>query len=97
MLGHDQYDDFWSFHGGFGTILALGMIVLFILGFAARLGRPAVWWPFALALAGVVEVFLAGLGRGYPDLGFLHPVNALVVFALSGLIAHSAWRKSSQT
>jgi hypothetical protein len=67
------------------------MIVLLVLGLAARLGRPAIWWPLALAVAGVVQIFLAGLGTSVPGIGFLHPVNALLIFTLSGLIVHRTW------
>jgi hypothetical protein len=93
-LGHKAFDHAWSFHGIFGTILVGAMIILLLLGVAARLSRPALMWPLALAVAGVVQIFLAGLGTSVPALGFLHPVNALAIFALSGLIAHRAWRPS---
>ena len=92
-LGHKAFDHAWSFHGAFGTILVLAMIILLLLGLAGRLGRPAIWWPLGLAVAGVVQIFLAGLGTSVPALGVLHPLNALAIFALSGLIAHRAWRK----
>jgi hypothetical protein len=91
VLDHNKFDDFWSPHGAFGTLLVLGMIVLLVLGLAARLGRPAIWWPLALAVAGVVQIFLAGLGTSVPGIGFLHPVNALLIFTLSGLIVHRTW------
>jgi hypothetical protein len=92
-LNHKAFDHAWTFHGAFGTILVLAMIVLLLLGLAGRLGRPAIWWPLALAVAGVVQFLLAGLGRSVPALGFLHPLMAVAIFALSGMIAHRAWRK----
>ena len=45
-----------------------------------RIRRPR---PAGLGYLVVFEV---------PAIGFFHPVNALLIFALSGLIAHQAWR-----
>jgi hypothetical protein len=95
VMDHKMFDHAWNFHGIFGTILIIAMILLLLLGLAARLGRPAIWWPLALAVAGVLQMFLAALGTSVPGLGFLHPLNALAIFALSGLIAHRAWRASA--
>jgi len=91
-LDHKHFDHAWNFHGIFGTILVAAMIVLLLLSFGARIGQPAIYLPLALAVAGVVQIFLAALGTSVPALGLLHPVNALVIFSLSGLIAHRAWR-----
>jgi hypothetical protein len=91
-LGHKAFDDAWNFHAIFGTIVVGAMIVLLLLGVAAQIGRPALYRPLALAVAGVVQIFLGTLGTSVPALGFLHPLDALAIFALSGLIAHRAWR-----
>jgi hypothetical protein len=92
-LGHEGYEHGWDFHSGFGLLAIIGMLILLALALLARLGRPRIWLPLALAVAGVVEILLAELGRAVPGLGFLHPLNALVIFMLSGLIVHGAWRK----
>lgn len=94
VMTHSQFDHGWNFHGIFGTILVAAMIVLLLLSAFARVGKPAIYFPLALAVAGVVQIFLAALGTSVPALGFLHPINALAIFALSGLIAHRAWRRS---
>ena len=92
FMTHKQWDHGFSFHGGFGTILVIAMILLLVFGLLARLGRPAIWWPLALAVLGVIQILLAGLGTSSPAFGVLHPINAVVLFAISGLIAHKAWR-----
>jgi 4-hydroxybenzoate polyprenyltransferase len=92
-LSHKAFEHGWNFHTGFGYVVIGGMIVLLILGLLARLGKPLIWWPLGLAIAGVLQVVWAAVGRAVPGLGFLHVVNALVIFALSGLIAHRSWRK----
>lgn len=92
VLAHSGWDHGWNFHGFFGTVLIGAMILLLLFGLAARLGRPRIYWPLALAVAGIIQLFLAALGTSVPALGFLHPINALVIFVLSGLIAHRVWR-----
>ena len=41
----------------------------------------------------VLQVFLAWFGFESPYLGFFHPVNALVLFSLSGWIAWDEWQR----
>ena len=91
-LGHEAFDHAWRFHTNFGYIVVYATVVLFLLGLLARIGRPRIWWALALAVAGIVQMFLAYLGEDHAKAGFLHPLDALVIFALSGLIAHRAWR-----
>jgi hypothetical protein len=90
-LDHEGFEHGWDFHAGFGYIVVLGILLLLVVGLIARLGRPRIWWPLALAVAGVLQVILAWIAIDTPGLGFLHPINALAIFALSGLIAHRTW------
>jgi hypothetical protein len=92
-LTHEGFEHGWDFHSGFGYIVVGAMIVLLLIGLAAKLGRPRIYLPVALAIAGVVQVLLARLGESVPGLGFLHPLDALVIFAMSGAAAHVAWRR----
>jgi len=93
-LGHAAFDHAWRFHTGFGYIVVYATVILFLLGLLARIGRPRIWWALALAIAGVVQMFLAYLAEDHAKAGFLHPLDALVIFTLSGLIAHRAWRSA---
>ena len=94
-LGHEPFEHAWRFHVDFGYIVVYATVILFLLGLIARIGRPRIWWALALGIAGVVEMFLAYLGEDHAKAGFLHPLDALVIFVLSGLIAHDVWRKSA--
>ena len=91
-LTHEGFDHGWNFHTGFGYIVVIATIVLLVVGLAAKLGKPRIYLPTALAIAGIIQILLAWLGESVPGLGFLHPINALVIFALSGAAAHMAWR-----
>ncbi len=90
-LGRETFQDFWDLHATLGVIVALVAIALFGIAFAGRM-RDVSRLCFWLAAATAVQVFLAGLAVRVPSVGFLHAVNALVIFALSGYLALRAWR-----
>jgi hypothetical protein len=91
-LAHEAWDHAWRFHVGFGYIVVYATVLAFLLALLGRIGRPQIWWALALGVSGVVQMFLAYLGEDHAKAGFLHPLNALVLFTLSGLIAHRQWR-----
>jgi hypothetical protein len=91
-LGHKAFDHAWRFHTGFGYIVVYGTVLAFLLALLARVGRPRIWFALALAVAGVVQMFLAYLGEDHAKAGFLHPLNALVILGLAGSIAYRTWR-----
>jgi hypothetical protein len=93
-LGHEAFDHAWRFHVGWGYIVVYATVVLFLLGLIARIGRPRIWFALGLAVAGIVQMFLAYLGEDHPNAGFLHPLNAFVILGLAGQIAAHAWRES---
>jgi hypothetical protein len=68
-----------------------------LLLIAALAAKDKTWRKQAGALfvLMILQVVFAGLGSSVWALGFLHPINALAIFALSGMIAHSAWRSTS--
>ena len=91
-LPHEAWDHAWRFHVDFGYIVVYGTVLAFLLALLGRIGRPRIWWALALGLSGVVQMFLAYLGEDHAKAGFLHPLNALVILALAGAIAHRTWR-----
>ncbi|HET7387851.1 MAG TPA: hypothetical protein VFJ19_14430 [Nocardioidaceae bacterium] len=69
-------------HGMNGQFLIpLVAIVLLIVSFFAKVPGGAKWAAFIL-LDVVVQVLLAFVSFGAPQLGFLHGLNALILFAL---------------
>jgi hypothetical protein len=80
-------------HRGLGFILSdLGAILLLILALLA--------WPqprkllgawILLAVLAFVQGILATVGFKHWGVGMFHPVNALILLALSGRLAHYAW------
>jgi hypothetical protein len=78
-------------HAVLGTILLVVLLALVILAFAGKLGPTAVKFSVGLLVAGILQTFLADLGRSVPVLGFLHVLNGLAIYAAAGLLAHRSW------
>jgi hypothetical protein len=94
-LGEKSFSSWFGPHVALGYILFLASIVLLILAAVGARHRLKI---SALAVAlFVVQVLLAWLGGGVPALGFLHPLNALVILAVVGRLAHDEWRGARRT
>lgn len=81
----------WPAHAMFGMILSLGPIVLLALAFAARLGARAIWLTALLLALVVVQSMLPSLPVEF--LAALHPVNAVIIFALACLLTLRVWER----
>ena len=88
-----------TFGNGFGahiilgySLLLLGLIFL-LIGIAAGVGKWRLGRHGVLFLLLVLQLFLAWFGFESPYIGFFHPVNALVLFSLSGWIAWDEWQR----
>jgi hypothetical protein len=93
-VDEDRFEDLFGLHIGFGYIVVLSGLILLLIGLAAGIGRWRLGRHGLLALLLVLQVILAWIGGSTPELGFLHPLNALLIFSVSGWIAWSEWRRS---
>jgi hypothetical protein len=91
-LSKKTWEDGWDLHTGFGYLVFLGGVVLFLLALATRPGRRGVLWNLAVPLLLAVQIVLAWIGESAGALGFLHPINAFIVLGLVGSLAGRAWR-----
>jgi hypothetical protein len=76
------------------TVVGLSLIVFLLIGVIAGIGKWRLGRHGLLFGLFVLQVVLAGVGEGTPVIGFFHPVNALVIFAVSGATAYSTWQAS---
>jgi hypothetical protein len=85
-------------HRGLGFILSdLGAILLLILALLAwPRPRTMLWRWILLAVLAFVQSILATVGFKHWGVGMFHPVNALLLFGLSGYLTHYAWRRGKQ-
>jgi hypothetical protein len=77
-----------SLHIDIGWAVHLLPIPLLLLAWPARPGRTTVWLTVALLVAVAPQPFLPALRGDLPWVAALHPVNALLIFGLSVLVAH---------
>ena len=94
-VDEDRFEELFGLHVGFGYLVILAGLIFLAIGVAAGLGRWRLGRHGLLALLLVVQLFLAWLGFGVPYVfGFLHPLNAVVIFILAGWIAWNEWKSS---
>ena len=91
FVTHKQFEDGWGLHMGFGYLVVLGALVLLVLALIARPGRPLVLLTLGLAVLGIVQVLLAWFGSSVAAIGALHPINAVLIAGLTGLLVHRTW------
>jgi len=92
----DSYESWFGPHVAFGYLLALSVIVYALFSLATRERRLMKIGGIAAALF-VVQVFLAYLAYGVSALGWLHPLNALLILGFTGRNAYEAWQERRAT
>jgi len=76
-------------HAMFGYSMIIGAIILLVLTFAARLSRRTKLLAAGVLFLTALQPVLALIRSPIPVLAALHPVNALIIFALAARIAAS--------
>jgi hypothetical protein len=95
IVNKDRFEDGFGIHAAVGYLVVLSGIILLVIALAPSDRRARARKPGLLVGLLVLQVVLAWFGWVVPVIGFFHPVNALAIFALSGMIAHAAWRGES--
>lgn len=91
-ITNDQVDHGFGPHSAFGYLVILLGIILVPLAFGARVDRTRKQWSVVIAVLLIIQFFLAVLGWTWSPLGFLHPLNALAIAAVTGMLARIEWR-----
>jgi hypothetical protein len=92
VVSHKAVDHYFSPHGALGTIIIGAALLLVVFGAIAKVGSGRLKLAGLLLGLTIVQLLLAALGGWKGALGFFHPINALFIFAVAGMIAHSEWR-----
>ena len=80
-------------HVALGYIIVLVMLVLLIVALAGRLGKRAIVLSSVIVLLGVLQAILGMASESTPAIGSLHTINALAIFATSGVLVHRSWAR----
>jgi hypothetical protein len=91
-LAEDVFHDGFAAHLALGYLILLAGLVFLVIGLVAGIGRWRLGMHGTLFGLLVLQVLLAWFGFESPVIGFLHPVNALVLFTLSGWVGWNEWR-----
>jgi Family of unknown function (DUF6220) len=95
VVNDDKFNHGFGLHTALGYLIFLGTIVLLILALISRVGRRRVLQSLGLVGLLMLQIVLAWISYNVPAIGFFHPVNALVIFALTGFLASTEWRMRS--
>lgn len=85
----------FSAHIGFGYTIGFIALLVVVTALVARADRQAIGITVGLLLLYIVQTILPNLKGSMPFVAALHPVNAMVLFALSIWYARRAWRAAS--
>ncbi|RPH35316.1 MAG: hypothetical protein EHM90_04505 [Chloroflexi bacterium] len=62
-------------------------VLILIAAAVGRVGRPTLLWVGALVAVTLIQPLLPAIGRDSPVVAALHPVLALVMFAITARLA----------
>jgi len=80
-------------HIGFGySIVGLAALAVLVTAVAARAGRRDIGTSFGLLVLYVIQTVLPQFRASVPSIAALHPLNAMILFALAIWYARRAWR-----
>ena len=91
-IDEDVFFDGFGLHAGWGyLVIPLGLLFM-VIGIIAGIGKWRLGRHGLLFLLLFIQLWLAWIGFEVPfPVGFLHPVNAFVIAALSGWIVWDEW------
>lgn len=88
---HKAVESAFGPHIALGYLIVLIMILLLVVAAAARLDSTSVRLSGVLLVLGILQAVLGSASESAPGIGPLHTINALAIYAVSGLLAHKAW------
>lgn len=83
----------FSTHAGFGYLIGLFALILVLAAVIAGAGRTRVLQALGLLGLYIIQTILPNLDPGFSIGAALHPVNAMLMFSLSGWYLWQLWRE----
>lgn len=91
IVTSDQVDHGFGPHQ-FGYIVILLGLLLVPIAFAAKVDGMRKRMSIVIAVLLILQFVFAILGWAWAPLGFLHPLNAIAIAAVTGMLARIEWR-----
>jgi len=93
-IDDDTFMDGFGLHAGFGYLVILLGLIFMIIGIVAGIGKWRLGRHGLLFLLLFIQLWLAWIGFEVPfPVGFLHPINAMLILALSSWISWDEWQR----
>jgi hypothetical protein len=93
LADDEAFYDSFNLHAALGTLLVLASLLLFLLSLAARVGKRRILHSLGIFVLVVIQMILGWSGQELPEvLGFLHPINALIILGAIASLAMQEWR-----
>ena len=83
-------------HGIVGTVILAVMVLLVLVAAIPKLRAEWLKWSVGLLVLGVIQMILAAVATSVPVVGFVHGLNAAVIYAGAAMLAHRAWTRRRQ-
>ncbi|HET7180943.1 MAG TPA: DUF6220 domain-containing protein [Candidatus Limnocylindrales bacterium] len=85
-------------HADFGyTEVGIAALLVLVTAALAKVGRRRIGLSALLLVLYIVQTLLPAARGSMPSVAALHPVNAMVLFALAAWFAWTAWRDRAAT
>lgn len=94
IVTSDQVDHGFGPHQ-FGYIVILLGLILVPLAFAAKVDGMRKRLSTVIAVLLILQFVFAILGWAWAPLGFLHPLNAIAIAAVTGMLARIEWKSGA--
>jgi hypothetical protein len=92
-IDETQFEDGFGLHAALGTLIVLAGLVLFLISLGTR-NRSRILQSLLVFGLLVAQLILGWTGAELPGLlGFLHPINALIILAVLGRMTAMMWRE----
>jgi len=93
-IDDEVFMDGFGLHSGFGYFVILFGLIFMVIGLIAGVGKWRLGRHGLLFLLLFIQLWLAWIGFAVPfPVGFLHPINALLIFALAGWVVWDEWQR----
>ena len=91
-------DGDFATHIDFGyTLVGLAALAVVVTAALARVGRRRIGISALLLVLYIVQTILPALKKDFPTIAALHPLNAMLLFAIATWFAWTAWRDRAET
>jgi hypothetical protein len=92
LAGMGVFGGDFADHRGFGYMVSLLPILMFVFGLVGRVGRVDIGLSALLFVQGILQSVFVGMRESSTAIAALHPVNGVSMLIIGIYLAIDAWR-----